>query len=286
MINLLLAIAGTGAAAYQDWKTGFVSDKMTHFMIAFGATWALLAYPDSLMVIAIAAGVFALGFLAYIFGQLGGGDVKLFTALALLIPHYPKEAEAFSASLGLNPVSSGMPFVVSVFLLSGIIGIFFISLGYLRRLCAKRDKIEKFNSKLAKGVVYSLLVVPPLLISAQFAKAFALLFLPIALQMLVIPFKNDILKHFVVKQKPVSKLNEEDVLALEMIDEKTKKKLGLWRKTFMNRELKIIKEKARRAGIKTLPECEWLPKFVPYIFAALIISLLAGDVLLYIIMNF
>lgn len=286
MINVLLALAGTGIAAYQDWKTGLVSDTLTHFMIAFGVAWALLAYPNALTVIAIAGGIFALGFLAYIFGQLGGGDVKLFTAIALLVPVYPKEAEAFSLSLGIFPAASGIPFVVSVFLLSGIIGIFFIALGYLRRLCSVKEKIKGFNSKLAKGIAYSLLLVPPIVISASLSRAFALLFPPIALQMMVLPFKQDILEQFVVKKKAVSRLNEEDVLALELIEEKTKKRLGLWRKTFLNRELAGIRERARRAGIKALPVCEWLPKFVPYIFVALIISLLAGDVLLYVMLNF
>ena len=117
------------------------------------------------------------------------------------------------------------------------------------------------------------------------APAMALLFVPMITTFLILPFKNDILKHFSIERKKIRDLDDDDVLALEFIAEKTKKKLGLWRKTFTPPELRKIKAKARKAKIRTVMVCEDLPKFVPFILISLIVNLLVGDILFYLLLN-
>jgi hypothetical protein len=287
MINIAIALIGTAYSALTDIKTGYVSDPLAHLMIAFGAVFVILAYPlqQALWIYAIAVAVFGLGFAAYSFGQIGGGDVKLFTALSLLIPFWPLQMAPIDAALGITPAIPNYPFIVSIFLLSGIIYMFFISIIYLRKIYALGRKIEDFKKKTTMGFVYMLVLIPLFAYWMTFSAMMIILFFPMALTMLLIPFKDDMVKHFFAMKKKVEDLDDDDVLALECIDEKTIDKLGLWRKTFTPWELKKIKAKAKKAGIRQLTVCENLPKFVPYILAALVLNLLFGDLFFYIILT-
>ena len=247
LIPILIALAGTAYSAWTDFKTGFVSDFVSHAMIAAGVAFTLYFnlgnLNNALPTFAIAAGVFGIGFLMYLFGQLGGGDVKLFTGLTLLVPHYPA---ALAGVGGVVPQIPSYPFIVSLFLLSGLLFMFVMPPLYLKQLWNKKRKIESFNKKLATGALYIAIILPMLYFWTQISKATVVIFVPMAFGMLIIPFKNDIVSLFFATKKPVAKLDEEDVLALEVIDAKVKKKLGLWRKTFTNRELEGIKKKAKQ----------------------------------------
>ncbi len=287
MLNILVALLGTAYVAYTDWKTGYMPDKVTHAMIAFGIIWALLFMQNDLVyVFGLAAVVFIVGFLAYIFGQLGGGDVKLFTAIALLLPSYPKELVPILNSIGIHPVFAAYPFILAVFLFAGLLGpMFFTSISYLSKLYQIRRKVKDYQRKVLTGVAYSVLFIPIIYLYGGVLPSIYLIFLPMVTAFLLIPFKNDVLEQFSIEEKDISKLNDDDIIALEFLSESTKKKLNLWRKTFTSPELKKIKEAAKKVKIKRIKVYENLPKFGPYILISLIVNLILGDVFLYVLFN-
>ncbi|MFH0986858.1 MAG: A24 family peptidase [Candidatus Micrarchaeota archaeon] len=286
MINILVAVLGTALAAVEDFRTGWVSDWITHGMIVFGIVWTLLfAQQQMFFVFAVAAAVFLLGYAAYAFGQMGGGDVKLFTALALLVPYHPAELSPYLQQLGITPVPANYPFIVSIFVMFGLLYMFFISIIYLRKIYERKQKIKDFRQKITKGVIYAALFVPIIVLWTSFFRSFIVFAPAIFLSMLLLPFKDDIIKLFFMQNRKVSQLNNEDVFALEFIPVAVKKKLGLWRKTFTDVELGRIKAKAKKAKINSLPVCDHMPCAVPYIFGALLISLILGDFILWLVLN-
>jgi hypothetical protein len=285
IIGAVIALLGVAYSSYTDIKTGEVSDRLSHAMIGLGAILVAFSFPfwQAVTIIGLGILVFALGFILYIFGQIGGGDVKLFTALILLIPYYPASLRPLSEAIGINPVPSTLPFIVSVFILSGIFFMLFIPLIYLRKLSAKRKKIKDFRRKVITGLVYCAILSPILMIWFMKSIPIALVFVPMFFALMIIPFKDDIVVLFFARKKKIAYLNDDDVLALESMSKTTIAKLGLWRKTFTLIELKKIKERARKYKITTVMVCEDLPKYVPYIFASLVLNLLFGDVFIYLL---
>ena len=285
IIGAVIALLGVAYSSYTDIKTGEVSDRLSHAMIGLGAILVAFSFPfwQAVTIIGLGILVFALGFILYIFGQIGGGDVKLFTALILLIPYYPASLRPLSEAIGINPVPSTLPFIVSVFILSGIFFMLFIPLIYLRKLSAKRKKIKDFRRKVITGLVYCAILSPILMIWFMKSIPIALIFVPMFFALMIIPFKDDIVVLFFARKKKIAYLNDDDVLALESMSKTTIAKLGLWRKTFTLIELKKIKERARGYKITTVMVCEDLPKYVPYIFASLVLNLLFGDVFIYLL---
>lgn len=285
LIGVIVALLGVAYSSYTDLKTGEVSDKLSHSMIGVGAILVAFTYPfwQAVTIMGIGVLVFILGFILYIFGQMGGGDVKLFTALALLIPYYPESLRPISEALGITPVSSNFPFIASVFVLSGIFFMLFIPPIYLRKLYSKRKKVKEFGKKILTGIVYCLILSPIVYIWLGISKLIAVLFIPMFFALLIVPFKDDVVVLFFSRKKRVSDLNDDDVLALESMSRKTIAKLGLWRKTFTPPELRKIKARANKYKIRMVMVCEDLPKYVPYIFASLVINLLVGDIFIYLL---
>lgn len=282
LLGAAIALLGTAVVAYTDWKTGYMPDRYTHSMLLLGAVllpfYHGLNYAFSGYI--VAAVVFGASFLLYTFGQLGGGDVKLFTALTLLIPAYPTALSA----LGTRPVAAPYPFVLSVFFASAVLAMFFVSLDYALRLYKSRKKIKDFNKKAVKGTIYALFLIPLAVAWAYLNVNMVLVIIPMAAGAFVLAFKGDILRLFVVKKKKVQELNEDDVIATEMLSKSTLKKLGIRvRKTFLDAELPAIKANAKKQGIKEIWVSEYLPRFGIYILASLLLNLLLGDALLWLL---
>lgn len=90
------------AVAYCDLRFMRIPNKMSLIAIAVFLL-TLPFFPPSHLVLRleVAAFVFAMGFTAFAFGMIGGGDVKFFTALMLFIPPVQMTifTSVFSASM-------------------------------------------------------------------------------------------------------------------------------------------------------------------------------------------
>jgi hypothetical protein len=287
IIAVLVALAGLMISAITDIKTGYVPNLVSHSLIAIGAVFVIFTFPfnDALMIYGLAIAVFAIGFLLYIFGQMGGGDVKLFTAITLLIPFYPVALFPIMNTLGIQPAVPYYPFIVSVYVLFGILFMFVVPLNYLPKIRRIKNKIKDYKRKMRTGTIFCLILLPVFAIWFLYFRALALLAIPMALTLLIIPFKDDIVEHFFAQKKKIKDLDDDDVIALEMLDKDVKKKLSLQRKTLMDKELKKVKALARKHNIKEVIVCEGMPRAVPMILAAVALSLIFGDVLLFLILN-
>ena len=282
MFNVAVLLLGLLYSAYTDLKTGYVQDWLSHTMIGLGIMSVFVYFPDrALESLAVGAIVFAVGYVLYIYGNIGGGDVKLFTAIALLVPYYSGEVTQIAAYLGVSYIAPPYPFIVSVFLVSGILFMMFISVYYFIRVIRLRKKIGKFREKMFKGIVYAAILMPFFYYWTLVSFAMSLLYIPIFFTCMIIPFKDDFIRFFFAQKKAISKLDDDDIIAIEILDKNLLAKLGIKRRTHTMKELERIKANARKHRISTITVCENLPKFVPYILLSVIINLAAGDAFLY-----
>ena len=283
MIGALIALVGTAIAAYTDFKTTYIPDNLNHALIALGLAYVWLSFPfdTALAYTGIAALVFGVGLLMYVFGQLGGGDVKLFAALALLLPVYP---QALALANPLAPIAAPYPPIVSTFFAAAVISMVFVPAHYMILLYRDRAKLKGLQGKLLKGGVYAIATFPVFYLWYSFAPRSLVIAAPLLMGAFTLAFKDDILERYVSMKKRVDKLTEDDVLALELMDDKVKKKLGLgMRKTFFDIELKRIKALAKKNGVKEVMVAEHLPTFGPFILAGLILTLVFGDAFLWLV---
>lgn len=95
LIATIISILACFYGSYSDIKRGIIPNKLTFPLIGLGIVLnGIYAYNIGNIwyfvgAVIVTAVIFALGYLFWKMGAWAGGDVKLFTALAALIPFYP-----------------------------------------------------------------------------------------------------------------------------------------------------------------------------------------------------
>ncbi len=93
-ISIIIALVACIYASYSDFKDGIIQNKLTFPLIAIGiilngvyvfTTSNIFLFIECVIVTGI---IFILGYVFWKMGAWAGGDVKLFTGLAALIPFY------------------------------------------------------------------------------------------------------------------------------------------------------------------------------------------------------
>jgi preflagellin peptidase FlaK len=95
LITIIIAVVACVYASYSDLKEGVIRNKLTFPLIAIGivlnaiyvftSTASIFLFIECVFVTGV---IFALGYIFWKMGAWAGGDVKLFTALAALLPFY------------------------------------------------------------------------------------------------------------------------------------------------------------------------------------------------------
>jgi preflagellin peptidase FlaK len=94
LISIIIAVVACVYASYSDLKNGVIKNKLTFPLIAIGiilnavyvfTTANILLFIGGVIVTVV---IFVLGYVFWKMGAWAGGDVKLFTGLAALIPFY------------------------------------------------------------------------------------------------------------------------------------------------------------------------------------------------------
>lgn len=115
LLASIIAILAALYGSYTDIKKGIIPNKLTFPLIGAGLILnGIYAIQNSdlwffITTVIITAIIFALGYLFWRMGAWAGGDVKLFTALAALIPVYPPfiNYTVFNVTF---PIEAGYPF--------------------------------------------------------------------------------------------------------------------------------------------------------------------------------
>lgn len=119
LLTTIIAIVACLYASYTDMTRGIIPNKLTFPLIGMGivlnGVYAfLIGNPWYFMAGLIITGIiFALGYLFWKLGAWAGGDVKLFTALAALIPFYPALI-SYSVFNVQFPLEASYPFTLTI----------------------------------------------------------------------------------------------------------------------------------------------------------------------------
>lgn len=266
IIILLLAVA---LAAYFDYKTGYIYDWISLPLIAIGLILNIFTYSwkNLIPIVLIALGIYLFGYFAYYFGKIGGGDIKLFIGIHLILPHLNNQLLIFW-----------------VIIASSLLSVTFVSISYMFKLYPK-IKINKsfWKRKKLNILKYSILFLLFLAFvifatsTGDMPKIVYITIPPMFLGSTIVIFEDEIKKYIYLRQKPVAKLDEGDVFASEFATKELITKLKLGKRTVLEKE--DIK-RAKLLRLKALPIFDNLPRFGIYILLGVLCVLIFGSLLL------
>lgn len=257
LIKQAILMLAAAIAAYTDWKKGFIYDWLTLPLIGVGLLLGI--WEQNWPGVAFGIGVFAVLYAFYWLGKLGGGDVKLFTGIALLLPFYQNQI-----------------FLLPALFFAALGAITFYSLYYLYRLKKEKIKIRwtENQSEIVKGTLFVLLLSVYLYALVQVngisAMVAGILWIPFLLAGVFVALEKPIKKNFFGKKVKVEELGEDEAIAIEFTSKKILEKTGLGLKGIIGEK---EKEKLKELGIKEVMIYANAPRFGPFIFLGVALAL-------------
>lgn len=254
-------IIASGIAAYTDWKTGYIFDWITYPLIGLGIILSILN--SQWIGIVLGIGIYAIGYVAYKQGKLGGGDIKLLAGMALVQPLY-----------------QGQLFVLSVLLVACVVACAGLCIQYVGSYLLSKPKInwKESRKKLGIGMAIALIVF----LAHSYTQG---VFTPIQATVLLLAFgmgalfymlEDEIKAHAFLKRIPIEQVEDDELLAVEHLSHEEKQKLGKDIPALIDRS---DTARFKHAGIHTIPVYRDLPKFAPFLFAGVLIVYLFPGVL-------
>ncbi|MDD5163790.1 MAG: A24 family peptidase [Candidatus ainarchaeum sp.] len=252
LLRIGVLLVGSFLGGLQDAKSGIISDKITYAMIGLGIIFNLAEF--NWIGLAIGAIVFGIGYLIYYFGKIGGGDVKLFAGIALLMPFF-----------------SGKIFVLSVLFVSAVLAVIFYAVFFTAKYARKGINLGENRQGIRKSVFFGIIFFAYFYLLARLGniQAGTIIFLGtgFACGLVFLALEKGIRKNFFLKKINLSELEEDEVIAAEFLGQKARETLKLAGKGIIGEK---EKEKLEKAGIKEILVYRNLPPFAPFIFIAII----------------
>lgn len=264
-IRVIIAFLGVLIATYYDlFNKKNVPDLFLYAFLVVAFLINLVLYQESLFWFSLAITFFmsAIGYLFYRVGQLGGADVFIIASIILLLPIHPSFSE----------MSFNIPFIFSVIIFSGVIFALYMMVHF-------GFKLLKTDAK--PNYLYLLMFIPYGLFAYVYVGSF--LFSPIYFAFITISmfaiiimmvFKESINK-LLAEELPLSQLEQEDVLALELMNKDMIERYKLTRLVTKNELERLKKTKLTELWVYTK-----LPPFIPFILIGMVLSLFFAKYLL------
>ncbi|MEM4348433.1 MAG: hypothetical protein QXN37_02585 [Candidatus Anstonellaceae archaeon] len=276
-IRVIVSVLFTAASAYFDlFNNKWVPNNLVYAFLAAAIFLNFIFFsPATFHAFAFGAAIFALSFLLYKAGQIGGADMFVLSAIAIALPYAP---QPFFAEGKTAPY----PFIISVLVPASIFFILHMLLRFLPYVTelAKKGKItfslEKFVGLAALSLSFAAFNIALFMLPGRISQAFILLIAFLFVSLLFFSFFKKEIKEAMAQRVKVSLLQEEDVLALELMNQQLVRKLSL--KPVITKE-QIAKLKAAR--IREVIVYTKMPFFLPHLLLGLLFALLFGDILTY-----
>jgi Flp pilus assembly protein protease CpaA len=246
LIRQALILIFLTIASYTDIKERLIFDTVTYPAIAIGILLNL--WQQDFFGIGIGLIVFGVGYIVYYTGKIGGGDVKMYAALAFLLPYF-----------------GGEPFVASVLVLATLSSVVILSAWYVGKYFKTGIDFEYNKQNMMKaaglGIVLTAYFAIMLNLETLLPLTAIVIGIPVLFGLVFVAFEKGIRKTFFLKTMKLAQLDEDEVVATEFLDDKTNQLLGLKIKGVLG-EQEI--QKLKTAGIESVPVYRDLPPFAPF----------------------
>ncbi|MGC8648599.1 MAG: hypothetical protein ACP5UN_00015 [Candidatus Micrarchaeia archaeon] len=247
--------------------------------IVIGVIMTILYFNISIILLSsiIAIIIIALGWLAYRVGQIGGADIIELAVISLILPIQ-------NTPLLFNINQYGFPFILSVFIATGIIAIIFVPLYYLPKAYKMKHKLIATKNSIFKSmlVAISYLIFLALLIFIYNLNIFliVLFLIIITCATVLIAFEKS-LSESMITFIDVRNLEEGDMVAHILMNKEQERRLKKFGFTNLITKKFIDKVKSKNIKEKIPVYRNAIPLALP-IFFGLIISILIGNILFFI----
>ncbi len=261
-IRIVVAVLMLAVGTYFDmFKNKNVPDNFLYLCLGVALLFAVFPFNDlSLYALVQGVFIFAIGYMMYKAGQIGGADVYLITAVALLLPVPPSVAG----------VGMAIPFIFFVIIFAGLLFTTYNVAYFVVKL--SREKITKIDW------AYLILAVPFAIFAYFYLNS--IFYSPVYFSIITIlfigavvfgAFREDIMRHAVARV-PVEKA-EEEVFASEYASERERRVV----------KVRVIDKKTieelKKAKIKEITVYGKLPLFIPFLLAGVLLSLFFANLL-------
>ncbi len=258
LIQQLILLIGTLTGAITDIKTGYIYDWITYPMILLGIILSISqGQTNNLLYAGI---LFAVFFLAYKFGKLGGGDVKIFAGICLLNPY------------------NNINFLATTIFSAALMSMIFYSAYYTIRYARKGLSVKKNKEGIIKAGIMEIILITYLGLMAhyealQMQTAF-LLGIIFSLGMVFVALQKEIKKEFFDKKIRLTEIEEDEIISQN--NNQTILKLLKGKELIEKREIELLK----KTKITEIIVLRNLPKFGPFILLGVIIGTMYPDLII------
>jgi Flp pilus assembly protein protease CpaA len=261
LLREIIVVCAVAAAAYTDYKTGLIYDWITYPLIAIGLLLNLFEF--SIAAYLLAGIIFVAGYALYYTGKIGGGDVKLFTGISIVLPFLNNRI-----------------FIFDVIVAAAVVAVIFLSAYYVLKYARIGIKFKENK----KGIVRSgilgigILVYFAFLLQTGIAAVQTIVLFGITMlfALVFLALENGIRKNFFLERVNVEELEEDELIAADELDATTKQKIGIGVKGIADDE---VLSKIKESGITMVPVYRNLPKFAPFVLVGCVTVVVFGNAL-------
>jgi hypothetical protein len=260
IIQQATILIGTGIGAITDAKTGYIYDWITYPMIIIGIITTLLQQQWNNLILAVL--ILTILYATYKLGKIGGGDVKLYTAIALLNPQN-------------NP-----NFLMTAIFFAAMSAMIYYPTYYTIKYARRGIKLEENKEGIKRALLLGAIIIIYFggLVGYGYINPTnaATLLVPMLFGLVFIGLQKGITKNFFEKKILLKELEEDEVLAEGKNSEKIMRILK-GKKLIGEKERKLL----QKNGVKSIYVLRGLPPFGPFILIGVSAAILSPGFIMF-----
>jgi Flp pilus assembly protein protease CpaA len=291
LARIAVALAGCIAVSYFDiFNNKNIPEKLLYAFLTIALLVNLVAFDTTATFYGLASAfiISSAFFLLYKIGYVGGADVFVLAALAMLLPAQPQ-----SFLLIKQPMVLMIPYILNLVLASGlpfVLYMLFKSIPVAIKALSKKGSIPK-TSFIGAGLLVVMFGIFSYLVSTiGFIPTNTYIFLSalVAFMLYFTLFKQAI-NDSMIEEVHHKDVEQEDILAVDKMTDTLKHKLGIHDKRSMVKSnnmlvtADVFKKLSHYRG--KIPVYKGLPPYLPFITIGLILTLLFGNIVLFVTGN-
>ncbi len=264
-VRIILALLGLLATTYFDlFNKRNVPNNLLYAFLFLSLAINFAFYNENIFLFSlfVAIPIALFGYLSYKMGQIGGADILVLLSINFALPVHPS----------VSSLTFNFPFIASLFVFSGVLFALYFLIQFAFRLYKSNAKPNKlaFLMLIPYFILAYLYLNSPLYSPVYFSFITIMLFASI----FFVAYREDIYK-LQAQKISLSRIESEDVLALELMDQELVKKYKLNRLVTQS-EL----DRFKKLKIKELWVYTKLPPFLPFLLFGFILALFFSKYLL------